>query len=73
MAAVKHDFAAYEFQGPTWIKLKKYLEARQALLRAKNDASVDAAKTEKLRGRLAEIKHLLALDQPTPQAESDTE
>ena len=55
----------------TWKKIKTHCEQRLQLLRAKNDASLPIDKTEKLRGRIAEIKNLMALDQPAPLMEAD--
>lgn len=47
---------------PTWTALRAHLEARLAKLRADNDRSLADTQTENLRGRIAEIKDLLALD-----------
>ena len=51
---------------PLWLKLKRELEARLATLRAQNDGDKDERSTAMLRGRIAELKILLALgNEPT--------
>lgn len=47
-----------------WLKLRKHFEARLALLREQNDHSKPADQTERIRGRIAEVKLFLALDKP---------
>jgi len=56
---------------PTWLKLKKHYEERLDYWRAMNDGSHDAAKTERIRGRIAECKVFLALAYPPTPQESD--
>lgn len=46
-----------------WIKLNEHFEARLQLMRAKNDAALNAEETSRLRGRIAELKGFLALSQ----------
>lgn len=46
---------------PTWLRVKEQLEERLAELRAQNDKTATEAQTEKLRGRIAEVKDLIAL------------
>lgn len=54
-----------EARTPLWIALSGHLEHRLALLRAQNDSmSLSEAKTAELRGRIAELKGLLTIDQP---------
>ena len=65
--------APIERQSAIWLKLKKHYEARLELLRAKNDGNLDAIETVRLRGRIAEIKGLLALDDPGPAQEANDE
>lgn len=60
-----------EAQSELWQKIKKHLDARLLQLRAQNDTSLDLAKTQKLRGRIEEVKHLVALDKPALQTEAD--
>jgi hypothetical protein len=48
----------------TWIELKEYLTQRLDEARRKNDNPQTVELTERLRGQIAEIKHLLSLDKP---------
>jgi hypothetical protein len=50
-----------------WEKLRTHLQERLALLRAQNDNDADASATDKQRGRIAEIKLLLALENERPE------
>lgn len=52
-----------EIHSELWMKLKEHMEQRLASLRLQNDVSKPSDQTEKLRGRIAELKILLALDQ----------
>ena len=58
-------------QSAVWLKLKKHIGERLETLRAKNDADQDERKTSRLRGRIAELKYLMALDSPAPSLEAD--
>lgn len=60
-----------ERQSPLWLKLKSHMEKRIAALRVKNDSDKDTEATAKLRGRIAELKILAALDNPAPQLQAD--
>jgi hypothetical protein len=60
-----------EAQSAVYQKIKRYVEARVDELRKKNDRSLPADKTARLRGQIAELKHLAALDKPAPQLEAD--
>lgn len=51
-------------QSATWKKLEKYLQDRLETLRAENDRTRGAKETEKLRGKIAAVKELLALGKP---------
>lgn len=62
----------HELNSSTWMKIQTHLEERLALLRAKNDASKTIEETEKLRGRIDEVKFMLALAEPEPETESVT-
>lgn len=48
----------------TWLSLKEYYAERLDELRRKNDHPQSVEATEKLRGQIAEIKHLLSFDKP---------
>ena len=52
-----------EAQSAIWLKIKQHLEGRIATLRSKNDGDLDILETAKLRGRIAELKALIALDE----------
>ena len=60
-------FTPQEKQSAAWIKLQKYLEQRLSLLRAQNDVDKPEGDTARLRGRIYEVKSLMALnaDEPT--------
>lgn len=49
-----------------WIRLREYMQGRIAMLRASNDESLPAKKTARLRGQIAELKHLLSLEKDGP-------
>lgn len=51
-----------EAQSQLWLKLKKHLEERLDVLRAKNDGDLDTTETARLRGRISEIKSMLSID-----------
>lgn len=55
----------------TWKVLREYAEKRLAALRVKNDSPQTEEQTNRLRGRIAELKNLLALDKPAPETEAD--
>lgn len=50
-----------DFRTDTWRRLDALLKRRLEDRRAENDARLDAEKTATLRGRIAELKDLLAL------------
>jgi hypothetical protein len=54
-----------DIHGETWVRLKKHLKGRIELLRAQNEGDLDDVATAKLRGRIAELRVLLALDKDT--------
>jgi len=53
-------------QSGLWLKLVKHMEARMTVLRAQNDGDHDERKTALLRGRIAELKGLIALAEDLP-------
>jgi hypothetical protein len=54
---------ALEAQTPLWRMLKQHLEQRRDQLRAQNESTtLDATATAVLRGRIAELKLLMAID-----------
>lgn len=54
-------------QTELWEKLRTHLNERLALLRSQNDNDTSADATAKQRGRIAEIKSLLALENERPE------
>jgi hypothetical protein len=50
----------------TWKAIAARATARLADLRARNDGALDEVKTAHLRGRISELKELLALGNPVP-------
>lgn len=61
----------HEVTSPLWLRLKEYMELRLETARRKNDKDNDERRTARLRGSIAELKHLVTLDQPAPQQEPD--
>ncbi len=55
-----------EAQTALWKKIKEHYEAQLELLRTINDGNLDPVQTATLRGRILEVKTLLALDQLPP-------
>lgn len=52
---------------PLWLRLEKHMQQVLAEQRALNDATRPMDKTEHIRGRIAQLKELLALgDDPRP-------
>ena len=58
--------AEHERHTQLWRDLMRHVEARIAELRQRNDADQEDRATANLRGRIAELKALLALDKPDP-------
>jgi hypothetical protein len=61
-------FERGERQSAVWMKLKKHLEAELQRLRAKNDSNLDEQRTAILRGRIGQVKAILALENDAPPA-----
>lgn len=51
-----------EAQSALWLKLKSYMEEQLDVARRKNDGDLDPFETAKLRGRIAALKALIALE-----------
>lgn len=49
-----------------WMKLEAHVKGRLELMRVQNDNRMDQAETERLRGRIAFAKELLALSEDEP-------
>lgn len=54
-----------------WKKIRAHAELRLASLRVKNDNALGEVATAKLRGKIAELKYLLALENPAPTMGAD--
>ncbi|MBI4695579.1 MAG: hypothetical protein HY749_16300 [Gammaproteobacteria bacterium] len=62
-----------DFDSRTWRKLREHLNARLVALRTRNDIDQPAEKTASLRGRISQIKELLALERaPDPETAEET-
>lgn len=57
------NFTYEELHSSLWVKLTEHYEARLQLLRSKNDNVLPAEETARLRGRIAEVRAILALPQ----------
>lgn len=51
-----------------WLRVKEHIEKRIETLRKQNDSDKPDLATAKLRGRIAELKELLAAVEPTAPA-----
>lgn len=61
-----------ELLDPVWLKIKAKYEQRLAELRKNNDRhALTELETATLRGRIAEVKMLLAAGEPKPEIEKD--
>lgn len=68
------DLNLNDFSSVTWQKLRLLLESRLDVLRKRNDSDLSPDDTAHIRGRIAELKMLLALEEdpakPTTAGES---
>lgn len=65
MAAERFKLHPQDRTNPLWLRLEAHLQQTLAELRVLNDASLPPERTENTRGRIAQIKALLALaDEP---------
>lgn len=60
--------APHEAQSALWLKIKEHMESRLAVHRRKNDGDLDATQTARIRGRIAELLNLMAMDKPDPSS-----
>jgi hypothetical protein len=60
-----------ERESPLWQKLERYVLARIEMARRMNDADLNEIETAKLRGRLSELKVLLAHADPGSSDEGE--
>lgn len=67
MSAERFRLAPHERTSPLWLNLERHMQQSLAELRALNDTSLPPERTEKIRGRIEQLKALLALaDEPKP-------
>ena len=67
MTREKFRLAPHERINPLWVALERHMQQSLAELRALNDTSLPPERTEHIRGRIAQLKALLALaDEPKP-------
>lgn len=52
---------------PVWAAIERHLQTRLATFRKQNDDQPSEAATQKLRGRIAEVKALLAIADDPPR------
>lgn len=66
-------FTKQELSSSAWMKLEAYLREKLVALRAQNDGDMSLEATARLRGRIAQVKFILALgeDQEPVQPEGD--
>jgi len=58
-----------EVSNPVWLKLKQELERQLKAAREQNDAQLDEIETAALRGKIANLKRVLAIGEPGPEIE----
>lgn len=69
----------HEMRSALWLKLQAHYSAQLDMLRRKNDGDMPPDQTQRLRGRIAQVKEFLALSgepgngDPTPVAGSVAE
>lgn len=67
MTPERFRLAPHERTSPLWLNLERHMQQTLAELRALNDTSLPPERTEKIRGRIEQLKALLALaDEPKP-------
>lgn len=57
------DLNQNDFASVTWQKLRLHMESRLSMLRRRNDASLSPEETAHIRGQIAALKTLLALEE----------
>lgn len=67
MTPERFRLAPHERANPLWLSLERHMQQTLAEMRAMNDTSLPPERTEHIRGRITQLKALLALaDEPTP-------
>lgn len=68
VAPLELKLAPHERANPVWVRIEKYYQDRLANLREKNDSpNLNEVQTAELRGRIAELRGLLALGRGTTE------
>lgn len=57
---------AIETRSAAWMKVERHLRERLEVLRCRNDGALTVEETSNLRGRIAQVKEILALGIPEP-------
>lgn len=55
-----------ETRSAAWMKVEHFLRERLEVLRCRNDGALTVEETSNLRGRIAQVKEILALGLPEP-------
>lgn len=63
----------HETRSALWLRLEAHLRAQLAALRAKNDGDFSHEETQRLRGRIAQLKEILALSETEPVQVGETD
>lgn len=71
MERPENTLAIADVQSPTWAKVRDYLQQRLAQLREENDSGDTEIITTRRRGRIAEIKDMLALEEEARHGGAD--
>jgi len=66
MAQRERVLSDIECDSAVWLKVLAYMEARLESQRARNDGNHDERKTARLRGSIAELKHLITIGDAAP-------
>jgi len=67
MTADRFTLHPQDRTNPLWLRLEAHMQQRRDELRAMNDSTVSPERTENLRGRIAQLKELLALAAEPPK------
>lgn len=68
MTPERFKLEPHDKSSPTWQRIERHLIDRLQVLRRQNDATMTTERTEHIRGRIAQLKELLALvnEDPAP-------
>lgn len=60
-----------DLQSALWLRLRAHLSERMEVYRRQNDGALTPEETTRLRGRIAQLKEILALHEPEQSGETD--